>query len=314
MVGNYERILEKIARISGLEKKEIEEKIETKRTKLSGLISKEGAAQVVASELGISFENEVLKINELLPGMRKVNTLGKVINLFPVRTFTTKKGEESKVVNFWVADDSSNIKVVLWDTNHIKLIEDGIIKEGSVVEIKSGSMREGELHLGNFSEIRTSNEIMDSVVSEKTFREKNISEFLKGENASTRAFVVQVFEPRFFEVCPECGKKVENDGSGFFCKTHDKIFPEKRAVLTMFIDDGTDSIRVVLFHELLKNVGITDFENPENLLKQRQELLGKEMIFSGAIKLNNFFNNLELVADNIKEVDIDRIIEGLEKN
>ena len=314
MVGNYERILEKIAKISGLEKREIEEKVESKRTKLSGLISKEGAAQVVASELGISFDNEILKINELLPGMRKVNTLGKIISLFPVRSFRTKKGDESKVVNFWMGDDSSNIKVVLWDTNHVKLIEDGIIKVGSVVEIKSGAMREGELHLGNFSEIKESVEIIENVVSEKVFRERNISEFSKGENASTRAFVVQVFEPRFFEVCPECGKKVESDGNGFTCKTHNKILPEKRAVLTAFIDDGTDSIRAVLFHEILKDTGITDFENSENLLRQRQEFLGKEMIFSGSVKSNNFFNSPELVVDSIKEVDIDRIIAGLEKN
>ena len=125
--GNYERILEKISKISGIGKDEIEGKIEARREKLSGLISREGAAQVVASELGISFENERLKINELLPGMRKVNTFGKVINLFPVRTFRTKKGEESKVVNFWIADETSNVKVVLWDTNHIGMIEKGVI-------------------------------------------------------------------------------------------------------------------------------------------------------------------------------------------
>ena len=55
MQGNYERILEKIAKAAGLERAEIETRIEAKRQKLSGLISKEGAAQVVASELGISF-------------------------------------------------------------------------------------------------------------------------------------------------------------------------------------------------------------------------------------------------------------------
>ena len=65
--GNYERILEKISKASGIGKDEIERKVEAKRARLSGLISKEGAAQVIASELGISFENERLKINELLP-------------------------------------------------------------------------------------------------------------------------------------------------------------------------------------------------------------------------------------------------------
>ncbi|MCK4647856.1 DUF2240 family protein, partial [Candidatus Pacearchaeota archaeon] len=128
MIDNYERILEKISKSSGLEKEEIERRIEAKRAKLSGLISKEGAAQVIAAELGISFDNEKLKIEELLPGMRKVNVIGKVINLSPVRTFTTKKGDAGKVANVFLADDTSNIKVVLWDTNHISLIEKEEIK------------------------------------------------------------------------------------------------------------------------------------------------------------------------------------------
>ena len=56
--GNYDRILMKIANSSGLGKEEVERRIEAKRAKLSGLISDEGAAQVIAAELGINFENE----------------------------------------------------------------------------------------------------------------------------------------------------------------------------------------------------------------------------------------------------------------
>ena len=65
MQGNYERILEKISKASGIDKSEIENMVEARRSKLSGLISREGAAQVIASELGVSFENEKLKIDEL---------------------------------------------------------------------------------------------------------------------------------------------------------------------------------------------------------------------------------------------------------
>ena len=54
-MGNYERILKVIAKSSGLTESEIEGKVEAKRSKLAGLISREGAAQVVAAELGISF-------------------------------------------------------------------------------------------------------------------------------------------------------------------------------------------------------------------------------------------------------------------
>ncbi|MBU2104323.1 MAG: DUF2240 family protein, partial [Nanoarchaeota archaeon] len=183
---NYLRVLDKIARLSGIEKEEIERKVEAKRAKLAGLISREGAAQVIAAELGIDFDKEKLKLEELLPGMRKVNTVGKVINLSPVRTFTTKKGEEGKVCNLFIADDTSNIKVVLWDTNHIGLIEKGNICEGVVVEISGGSMRDNELHLGSFSEIKLSQEIFEEVKTEKIVREKNISSFRVGDSLKVR--------------------------------------------------------------------------------------------------------------------------------
>ena len=310
--SNYEKILEKIARISDLGKEEIEKRVEAKKSKLSGLISKEGAALIVASELGISFENEKLKINELIPGMRRVNVIGKVLNISPVRTFKTKSGDESKVVNFWIADDSSNVKVVLWDTNHVAQVEEGKIKEGVVVEINNASMRDNELHLSNFSEIKISSEVIVDAVSEKVLREKKISEFAKGEGVRVRAFIVQIFEPRFFNVCSECKKKVDKEGDIFICPTHKKVLPEKRAIVNFVIDDGTDSIRTVLFNDAQASVGFTDFENSDKIANLKQELLGKEMVFSGNVRLNSFFNNLELIVENAKEIDLNETIKILE--
>src|SRR6056297_4251484 len=143
MEENYNKILKKLSEISGVSGDEIERRVEAKRAKLSGLISREGALQVIAAEFGISFDEEKLKIDELLPGMRKVNFSGKIITLYPIRTFKTKDGGEGKVANMIVADDTSNIKVVLWDTNHIEKLESGEISEGICVDIASGNMREG---------------------------------------------------------------------------------------------------------------------------------------------------------------------------
>ena len=308
---NYKRILKKISASAGLEEEELERRVEAKRAKLSGLISKEGAAQVIAAELGISFDNEQLKINELLPGMRKVNVVGKVINLFPVRTFTTKKGDEGKVANLFIADDTSNVKVVLWDTNHIDSIENGKIKIGSVIEISNGSMRDNEVHLGSFSELKLSTKVLENVQTEKVVKEKNIVDFRVGDGSSVRAFIVQTFEPRFFYVCPECSKKAVSGAEGFICAEHGKVNAEKRALINIVIDDGTESIRSVLFHEAIPSLGITELENTEKLLNQREDLLGKEMIFNGNVRNNKFFNNAEFIVDNVKEVNLDELIVGL---
>ena len=309
--GNYEKVLERIAKTSGLSIEEIQRKIDAKIAKLAGLISKEGAAQVVCAELGISLENEKFKIDELLPGMRKVNIVGKVINLFPIRTFE-RQGKTNKVANFIMADETSNIKVVLWDTNHIELIESGKISEGSSVEISGGSIRDNEIHLGSFSDFKPSNEKFEEVRTERVVKEKSIAEFKPRDSVSVRAFIVQAFDPRFFHVCPECKKKVVLEGDKYTCEEHGNVPAEKRALINIVIDDGTESIRAVLFNDVLPNLGLTELDDSERLFNQKQDLLGKEMLFSGVIRMNSFFNNPEFIVDKVNDIDLDSLINKLE--
>jgi hypothetical protein len=310
--GNYEKLLEKIANSAGIGKEEIEEKIEAKRARLAGLISREGAAQVIAAELGISFDNEKLKINELIVGMRKVNLVGKVTKIFPVKTFN-KNNREGKVANMIIADETANVKVVLWDLHHIELIENNAVAEGKVIEIINGSVRENEVHLGSFSELKASSELLEDVKTAKTFEEKNLINSCVGDNLNARAFIVQVFEPKFFNVCSECKKKVNFEEGNFVCAEHGKINPEKRALMNLILDDGTEAIRAVLFHGALQKVGITEFENLEMLSNQRQDLLGKEMIFFGNIRNNKFFNSSEFIVENVQDADVNQLISILEK-
>lgn len=308
----YDKILEKISNASGLERQEIEQRIEAKIKKLSGLISKEGAAQVVAAELGINFDNEKLKVDELLPGMRRVNIVGKIINTFPVRTFI-RNSQENKVANFILADETSNVKVVLWDTHHIELLEKNQIMEGSIVELINGNVRDNEIHLGSFSELKLSNENLGEVKTEMVLKQKNIEDFKISDNVKVRAFIVQIFDPKFFEVCPECKKKVELENENSVCKEHGKVIPEKRALMNMVLDDGTETIRSVLFHEPLQKLGINLDLDSEPFLNQKNNFLGKEMVFSGNVRMNKFFNNPEFIIDGVKEVNMDELIEEMEK-
>jgi hypothetical protein len=310
--GDYEKILNVMSKASGVTVGDLERKIEEKRSKLAGLISKEGAAQVVAAELGISVEDEKLKIDELASGMRKVNLIGQVIDISPVRTFM-RKGTEGKVVNLIVADDTSNIKIVLWDLNHISLIEKGEIVLDKVIEILNGTMRDDEIHLGSYSELKLSKDVFETIQREKVVKEKNIADFRTADNISTRAFVVQAFEPRFFEVCPECKRKPNLEGESSVCATHGKIVPERRALINLVLDDGTETIRTVLFHDSLSEIGLNDLEDAEKLIEQRQNLIGKEMLFSGNVRTNKMFNNPEFVINNVKELELDGLISSLEQ-
>jgi len=308
-MDNYIKLVERISKSSNLAIDEIERKVEAKRAKLSGLISKEGAAQIVAAELGINFDQELLKISELVPGMKRANVIGKIIKVGPIREFN-KNGREGKVANLTIADESSNMRVVLWDTNHIALFEKGNIKENDVIEISNGGVRNNELHLSTFSDIKKSKEKIDNVVTETVFAERKIKDVKSGENLKTRAIIVNSFEPRYFEVCPECGKRaLENE-----CKTHGSVVPVKRALINIILDDGSETIRSVIFGDEIAKLGLTKEQifSTEEFNKVKSSLLGEEKIFAGQIRTNQLYNTTEFTIQEIKEVNQDELIKELE--
>jgi len=193
---NYDMLIERISKGAGLEKAEVERRIEAKKAALSGLISKEGAAQIIAAELSVSFEDQDMKLSELMPGMKRINVVGKIINLFPVREFE-KGGKSGKVVNMILADETGNCRLVLWDTTHIELIEKGDVKVDSVVEIKNGSVRDNEIHLGSFSEFKKSDKVIENVKTEQVVQEKGISELVPGQGVRFVGLLFRCFSRGF---------------------------------------------------------------------------------------------------------------------
>ena len=309
---NYDLLIERIATSAGIEKEEVERKVEAKKAKLSGLISKEGAAQIIAAELGINFEDQDLKIGELMAGMRKVNVVAKVINLFPVREYS-KNGREGKVANFVIADDTGSTRVVLWDVNHIALIEDGTIKEGDVVEIKNGSTRDSEIHLSSFGELKKSSVEMAEVKNAPAASEVGLDEVRQGMSVKARGIVVQVFQPRFYSVCPTCNKKgMLGDDGVFKCAEHGVVEKKDRAILNFVLDDGVESIRVVMFSDQIKLlIPEEDLSDEVKAAAFRDDLLGTEIYLSGRVNRNQLFNNLEIVANSVEKVDVEALIETL---
>ena len=307
--GNYETILKLIAENSGLAVEEIERRIEARRAKLSGLISKEGAAQIIASELGISFDKQKMKISSLLSGMRKINLTGKIIKMNRVVEYN-KNGKSGKIGSFLLADDTSNIRVVLWDTNHISLIEGGVIKEGDTIELANGDIRNNELHLGGFGDLKLSQVVMDKVQTKPAVQKKTIDKIQMNDSVSSRAFIVQIFGPTFYNVCPECNKKISETNA---CEVHGLVAPKRNAILTLIMDDGTGNIRAVLFTEQVKKLASeAELENSDSFMNKRKDLLGKEFIIEGSVRKNRLSENLEIFVNELQEVDLDKLITELE--
>ena len=112
-----EEIKEKIAKEANLTREEVDKKIEDKILELSGLVSAEGAAYIVAKEEGLNLlekRDRGLKIKNVIPKMRSVEVVGKVIDISDVREFD-KGDKKGKVKSITIGDETGQIRVVFWN-------------------------------------------------------------------------------------------------------------------------------------------------------------------------------------------------------
>ena len=82
-------VKQKIIEESGISKQELDDKLKSKLEQLSGLITEEGAAQIVANELGVNLMKTegMIKIKNLIPGMKGVELNARVVRKYDVREF-----------------------------------------------------------------------------------------------------------------------------------------------------------------------------------------------------------------------------------
>jgi ssDNA-binding replication factor A large subunit len=323
---SYEEIVRRIEEKTGLPKEEIEEKVSKKVSQLSDLVSKEGAAHIVANQLGIKlFENlneRKIKINEIAKGSSFVNILGRVTAIYGINKFN-RNGKESMVASLMVADESGSVRVAIWDETLISIIDKNEVKEGDIVKLVNGYSRDNngrvELHLGNRSklEVNPEGETVGEVnlaVPEGGYsiERKKIIELEDGNSAELFGTVVQIFEPKFYDSCPKCKRKPALDDNKFLCKEHGTVEAKKSPILNLFLDDGFGNIRVVCFNDQVEEVlgkkDITE-ENIGNIEEIMELVLGKQYLIKGRTVKNQFFGRLEFIARSIFEADPVKLIE-----
>ncbi|MBU0930273.1 MAG: DUF2240 family protein [Nanoarchaeota archaeon] len=321
----YEQIIELILEKSVISKEELDVKINSKLKELSDLISKEGAAHIVANELGVKIVTipKTLKIRDVLPGMRLVGLTAKVINLYETREFV-RNGKKARVSSMLIGDESGTTRLVLWDETQINSVKD--LKESDILKIRGAYCKENngykELHLGNNSQliINPEGESVGDVLVRQQLIRKNISDLNENDSVEIIGTVVQLFEPRFYEACPECGKKVKPIDGTFKCDTHNTVIPKDVPLINFFFDDSTANIRVVLFRDQVLNLlektedELQEIKNsPEKFDKLKSDILGKQLLIRGRTTKNEMFNRLEFVANYIQEANPVEIAQTLSK-
>ncbi|MBW3021249.1 DUF2240 family protein [Candidatus Woesearchaeota archaeon] len=327
----YDEIIEKITSESKLKKEDVEKKVKDKMDQLSGLISKEGAAHIVANELNIKLfdaekANSELKIKEVFPGLRNISVVGKVTKSFGIREFQVQD-RSGKVGNMLIGDDTGIIKVVMWGSVAEELDK---IKEGDVVKISSGYSKENngfkEIHLNEKSKIKINPEgIKIGEVKKSSFGEQAPRKDIKDlTEADTRVEImgtlVDLFDIRFFEVCSECNKRVKAE-SEFKCSDHPDKEYTYSYVLNGFLDDGTDNIRLVFFRnkieDLLKKSNdeiLKIRENPEEFSNIKAELLGSIIKVTGRVVKNEMFERKEFVVNLVEDAKPEEELERVKNS
>src|SRR5574341_1645940 len=134
-------ILARIKEKTGLAEADLMTKIDAKCVALAGLISKEGAAHIIANELGVKLFEGGGKIKDLLPGMRNAEILGRVTQIYEVREFKRADGSSGKVGSFLVGDDTGVVRIVCWGNQADLLAQ---ISTGAPVKISGGMVRENQ--------------------------------------------------------------------------------------------------------------------------------------------------------------------------
>ena len=309
-----DQIKDRIKQEKGLSEEDLNARIKQKLDQLSGLISKEGAAHIVATELGIKLLEQPggrVKIKNLLSGMRNVEVLGKTLVIYDIREFDTGK-RKGKLGSFLIGDDTGTIRVVLWNDTADQLLklnkDDVLALKGLYVRDNNGRL---EAHSGEgFSiDINPSGEIVNAVISNFSAEapRKKVSE-LSPEHLNVELFgtVVESYDPYFFEVCSDCGKRAPDKGEGAICPTHGKVAPNYSYVMNLVLDDGSGNIRCVFFRNQLlnllnidENMAISLKGNPESIAAIKHGLLGNVIKVHGKVTNNEQFKRLEFVVQRV---------------
>jgi len=304
-----EQIISKIKDATGITDNELESKIKIKMDQLAGLISREGALHIIANEYNLKLMDMPegkLKIKNLLTGMRNVEVLGKVIDVYEAREF--QSGNRSgKVGSFMIGDETATVRIVLWGSKADELMN---MKKGDIVNIQSAYVKDNqgrqEVHLNDKATLTINPEgesigKIKQTVNQRSYNRKNIKDLQDDESdIEILGTIVQAFNPNFFEVCPECGKRTKPEEGNYNCPEHGQITPAFSYVMNALIDDGTGNLRGTFFRNqanMLTGKTYEEFiaykDEPEKFEEVKRDMLGKIVKIAGKVKKNMMFDRLE---------------------
>lgn len=260
-------------------------------------------------------KENVIKISEIDSAPEgTVDTYGRIIALYPIKTFTREERERF-VINFEISDGLKTIRCIAFDA-WAKEISNNL-KKGDLIRLSDVTIKDGlydlELYINWNSTVTKdpNTKIKIPPLSElvsNDFKEEKISALQNNNNYKISGAIISINKGnlRSFK-CPECREKVFIINNEFICEACNKpVDPDMNIFSSLTLDDSTGVIKVSLFNQLLESVydlkkedlkkDLTPEEKEKIFSKAESKLLGKKATVTGKAKINDFSNQLEFMA------------------
>jgi replication factor A1 len=158
-MSSTEDVIKRILAVKpNLTREAVERLIQEEKAKAAGLLTDEAAAHLVASNLGMDGAGErieaKLKIGALTSGLNDVSLTGRVLHVFPPRTFQRADGRQGKVLRMLIGDATGVVAVVFWDDKADHIIASKVVRN-KIIRVLHGYSRERqgtgevEINVGN---------------------------------------------------------------------------------------------------------------------------------------------------------------------
>lgn len=153
-------------------------------------------------------------IAEVEPGRQGFSVIARVMSISNPKLFTSRKGEDGKLANMQIADNTGEVRLVLWTENikHLKHISEGDIVEISDIDCKDGFRGGKEFSLRPRSLLRTIDETSENYpknIAEFPVYEENIvsiADIVPDEKVSIIGRLIRVPTPHSYESNGKKGK------------------------------------------------------------------------------------------------------------
>ncbi len=140
---------------------QILQRLSSEKSRTGGLLGDETLLRLIAAKYGVEVQQNTIRndgnlsISRLFAGLYDVTVAGRLVAVFPARTFEGEK--PGKFATLMITDNDGILRVVLWN-DKADLVEKGELKVGQAIRLLHGYTRQDlygkvELHIGEKSQI-----------------------------------------------------------------------------------------------------------------------------------------------------------------